>query len=58
MATEIVNGAIRGVVGNPWDVDILVCEPDDEKYDELIALSEQIVFSSVQNRELSLEVLI
>ncbi len=58
VATEIMNGAIRGVVGNPWDVDILVCEPDDEKYDELIALSEHIAFSSVKNRELSLEVLI
>ncbi len=56
MATEIVNGAIRGVIGSPWDVDILVCEPDDRKYDELIALSEQITFSSVKNRELSLEV--
>ncbi len=58
VATEIMNGAIRGVIGNPWDVDILVCEPNDEKYDELIALSEQIAFSSVKNRELSLEVLI
>ncbi len=58
VATEIVNGAIRGVIGNPWDVDILVCEPNDEKYDELIALSEQIAFSSVKNREFSLEVLI
>ena len=58
VATEIMNGAIRGVIGNPWDVDILVCEPNDEKYDELIALSEHIAFSSVKNRELSLEVLI
>ena len=58
VATEIMNGAIRGVIGNPWDVDILVCEPNDEKYDELIALSEQIAFSSVKNRELSLEVFI
>lgn len=58
MATEIVNGAIRGVIGNPWDVDILVCEPDNKKYDELIGLSEQIAFSRVKNRELSLEVLI
>lgn len=58
VATEIMNGAIRGVIGNPWDVDILVCEPDDEKYDELVMLSEQIAFSSVKNRELSLEVLI
>ena len=58
VATEIMNGAIRGVIGNPWDVDILVCEPNDEKYDELIALTEQIAFSSVKNRELSLEVLI
>ena len=58
VATEIMNGAIRGVIGNPWDVDILVCEPDGEKYDELIALSEQIAFSRVKNRELSLEVLI
>ena len=56
MATEIMNGAIRGVIGNPWDVDILVCEPDNKKYDELIALSEQITFSNVKNRELSLEV--
>lgn len=58
VATEIMNGAIRGVIGNPWDVDILVCEPDDENYDELVALSEQIAFSSVKNRELSLEVFI
>ncbi len=57
-ATEIMNGAIRGVIGTPRDVDILVCEPDGEKYDELVALSEQIAFSSVKNRELSLEVLI
>ncbi len=56
VATEIMNGAIRGVIGNPWDVDILVCEPDDEKYDALVMLSEQIAFSSVKNRELSLEV--
>lgn len=58
VATEIVNGAIRGVIGTPWDVDILVCEPDGERYDELIALSEQIAFSRVKNRELSLEIFI
>lgn len=58
MATELVSGAIRGALGRPWDVDLLVCEPDGEKYDELIALSERIAFGGAKNRELSLEIVI
>lgn len=58
MATELLSGAIRGAIGHPRDVDILVCEPDEGKYDELVALSERIAFSGAKEWELSLEVVI
>ncbi len=57
IAAEIMNGAIRGAAGIPRDVDILLCEPEEEKYGALIALGEQIVFGDAENCELSLEVL-
>lgn len=58
LAAETVGGALRGVSGCPYDVDLIFCEPDAGRYEELVAASERIVFRRVKGREVSLEVIV
>ncbi len=58
LAAETVGGALRGVAGCPYDVDLIFCEPDSGRYEELVAASERVVFRRVKGREVSLEVIV
>jgi hypothetical protein len=58
LVADTVNGALRGATGYPYDVNIIICEPDPRRYEELVAVAQRIVFRRVKGREVSIEVLV
>ena len=56
LASEAVNGALRGAADCPYDVNITVCEPDPARYNELASVAEKSVFRRAEGRELSVEI--
>ncbi len=58
LAAETLNGALRGVAGCPYDVDITFSEPDPGCCDELVAAAERAVFRRVKGQAVSVEVLV
>lgn len=56
LASETVNGALRGATDCPYDVNITVCEPDPARYNELVSVAEKSVFRRAEGRELSVEI--
>jgi hypothetical protein len=58
LASETVNGALRGGDDFPYDIDITVCEPDPARYNELVAVAERSAFRRAEGRELSVEIIV
>ncbi len=58
LAAETVNGALRGLADCTYDVDFIFCEPEPERYGELVEAAERIVFRRVKGREVSVEVIV
>ena len=58
LASETVNGALRGGDNFPCDIDITVCEPDPSRYNALVAVAERCAFRRAEGRELSVEIIV
>ena len=56
VATAMLNGALHGLADCPIDVDLAVCEPDPQRYGELIRAAEGVVFGSRAECGISAEI--
>lgn len=56
LASETVNGVLRGAGDCPYDVNITVCEPDPARFNELVGVAEKSAFRRAEGRELSVEI--
>jgi len=58
LASETLEGALRGVENCPYDVNITVCEPEPARYNKLVAAAEKHVFRQKEGRDMSVEIIL